>query len=433
MAAVFPQAAVEHHNRLLALLDDLIHLFHAQEARIDNHRVAAHIEQVLDRLALFIRAVLAVREDQLPPLFFRHARGVKQQFAKVDAVIEGVRHHQSQRLGTFGCQVSRQQIRAIAALFNGLKHPVFGLLADVAISRQHPGHRGFRNACPLRHFKHRGHSVIPSESDGAQCTALQKNCRSGEITLSIPHCDLHHETKKWSKSDLVSFTETHDDYVEPVSYMSHNNNRITSDGQKLRCAGERRYQRAGRQREHRRRHPLHDAAAFRTERRKPDRRCATEKHQRRARRGAQRQPVPGHYWQYGFTGVPRSGEPAAHGPAARSAGRSAEDDLTPHWRRDPRRADRHHVPADPGDHRRLDGQAAGDDPRDDRRAAKRRADAHYSDRHRRRRLLLPAADGGGLGGGEVQNQHVGGHRHCRRAGAPELYRADGESRAGRAR
>ena len=32
------------------------------------------------------------------------------------------------------------------------------------------------------------------------------------------------------KSGLVSLKETHDDYVKPVSYTSHNDNRITSDG-----------------------------------------------------------------------------------------------------------------------------------------------------------------------------------------------------------
>ncbi len=138
VAAVFPQAAVENHNRLLAFLNDIVHLLHAQEARVDDHRIAAHIKQVLDRLALFIGAVLAVRQDQLPPLLFRHSRGVEQQFAKINAVIEGVGHYQPQRLGTFRCQVSRQQIRAITALFDGLKHPIFGLLADVAIPRQYP-------------------------------------------------------------------------------------------------------------------------------------------------------------------------------------------------------------------------------------------------------------------------------------------------------
>lgn len=38
--------------------------------------------------------------------------------------------------------------------------------------------------------------------------------------------------------------------------------------------------------------------------------------------------------------------------------------------RGPRCADRHHVTADPGDYRRIDGQTAGDDPRDERRADK---------------------------------------------------------------
>ncbi len=54
-------------------------------------------------------------------------------------------------------------------------------------------------------------------------------------------------------------------------------------------------------------------------------------------------------------------------------------------------------------------------------------------RYRRRRVLLPAADGGGFRSGEVQNQHVPGNRHRGRAGSPELYRADGQGRAGRAR
>lgn len=135
VAAVFPQAAVKHHNRLLAFLDELVQLFHAQKTRVDYYRIAAHIQQILDRLALFFGAVLAVGEDQLPPFFFRHPRGVKQQLAKVNAVIQGVGHYQPKRLGAFGRQVSRQQVRAIAALFDGLKNPVFGLLANVAVAR----------------------------------------------------------------------------------------------------------------------------------------------------------------------------------------------------------------------------------------------------------------------------------------------------------
>lgn len=46
---------------------------------------------------------------------------------------------------------------------------------------------------------------------------------------------------------------------------------------------------------------------------------------------------------------------------------------------DPRCADRHHVTADPGDYRRIDGQTAGDDPRDERRADKRIADLNHSE------------------------------------------------------
>ena len=92
---------------------------------------------------LLFGAVLAVRQDQLTPLLFRHPRGVKQQLAKVDPMVQGVRHHQPQSLGAFGRQVSRQQIGAIPALFDGLKHAVFRLLADVTVPRQYPGDRRF--------------------------------------------------------------------------------------------------------------------------------------------------------------------------------------------------------------------------------------------------------------------------------------------------
>ena len=61
VAAVFPQTAVEHHNRLLAFLNNFVQRFHAQKTRVDDYRVAAHVEQVLDRLALLFGAVLAVR------------------------------------------------------------------------------------------------------------------------------------------------------------------------------------------------------------------------------------------------------------------------------------------------------------------------------------------------------------------------------------
>ncbi len=56
--------------------------------------------------------------------------------------------------------------------------------------------------------------------------------------------------------------------------------------------------------------------------------------------------------------------------------------------------------------------------------------AHHFDRHRRRGVLLPAADGGSIRRGEIQNQHVAGDRHCRRAGAPELYRATAKAAQG---
>jgi hypothetical protein len=50
------------------VFNDLVHLINAEKTRIDDDRIAAQIQQVLDRLALFFRAVLAVGQDQLPPL-----------------------------------------------------------------------------------------------------------------------------------------------------------------------------------------------------------------------------------------------------------------------------------------------------------------------------------------------------------------------------
>lgn len=50
-----------------------------------------------------------------------------QQFAKIDAVVQGIGHHQAEGLRGFGRQVARQQIRPVAALRHRLKHPVFGL------------------------------------------------------------------------------------------------------------------------------------------------------------------------------------------------------------------------------------------------------------------------------------------------------------------
>lgn len=67
MAGVAAQAAVKHHDRLRVVLNDLIHLVDSEKTRVDDDRIAAQIQQVLDRLPLLLRAVLAIREDQLPP------------------------------------------------------------------------------------------------------------------------------------------------------------------------------------------------------------------------------------------------------------------------------------------------------------------------------------------------------------------------------
>ncbi len=60
VAGVAAQATVQHHDRLLMIVDYLIHLIDAKKARIDDDRIAAHIEQILNRLALLLRAVFAV-------------------------------------------------------------------------------------------------------------------------------------------------------------------------------------------------------------------------------------------------------------------------------------------------------------------------------------------------------------------------------------
>ena len=142
MAGVAAQAAVEHHDRPLMIFDNLIHLINAEKARIDNNRIAAQIEQILNRLALLLRAVLAVGEDQLPPFVFGHPRHVVKQFAEIDAVIKGVGHHQPEGLGLFRRQVARQQIRPVAAFGHRLEDAIFGLLADIAVPRQHPRNGG---------------------------------------------------------------------------------------------------------------------------------------------------------------------------------------------------------------------------------------------------------------------------------------------------
>ncbi len=66
MAGVAAQAAIKHHDRLRVVLNDLVHLINGEKARVDD-RIAAQIQQVLDRLPLLLRAVLAVGQDQLPP------------------------------------------------------------------------------------------------------------------------------------------------------------------------------------------------------------------------------------------------------------------------------------------------------------------------------------------------------------------------------
>ena len=165
MAGVAPQAAVEHHNRLRLVFYDFIHFINAEKTRIDDNGIAAQVEQVLDRLALFFRAVLAVGQNQLPSLVFRHPRNVKQQLAKIDPVIKGVGYHQPQRLALFGSQITRQQIGPVAAFRYGLKYAIFRFLADIAVARQYPGNGRLRYSRAFRHLQHRCHVVLPVAKD----------------------------------------------------------------------------------------------------------------------------------------------------------------------------------------------------------------------------------------------------------------------------
>ncbi|EPO93083.1 hypothetical protein J047_06003 [Klebsiella pneumoniae 160_1080] len=161
VAGVAAQAAIKHHDRLRVVLNDLVHLIDGEKARVDDDRIAAQIQQVLDRLPLLLRAVLAVGQDQLPPFILRHPRHVIQQFAKIDAVVQGIGHHQAEGLRGFGRQVARQQIRPVAALRHRLKHPVFGLLADIAVARQHPRNGRLRYPRALCDLQHRCHVILP--------------------------------------------------------------------------------------------------------------------------------------------------------------------------------------------------------------------------------------------------------------------------------
>ncbi len=108
VTAVFTQPTVQYHHRLLVFLDDLIHLIDAEKTRVDDDRITAHIEQILNRFALFIGAVLAIGKDQLPPSLLGHSGGMEQQLAEIDPMIEGVGHHQPEGLCAFGRQVARQ-------------------------------------------------------------------------------------------------------------------------------------------------------------------------------------------------------------------------------------------------------------------------------------------------------------------------------------
>lgn len=101
---------------------------------------------------------------------------MKQQLAEIDAVIKGICYHQTQRLRGFRCETAGQQVWAVTTLFNGLKHAVFGLLADIAVSGKHPGNGRFRHPGTLRHLQHRGHITHPYSLNVTQCTAPFRRC-----------------------------------------------------------------------------------------------------------------------------------------------------------------------------------------------------------------------------------------------------------------
>ncbi len=115
---------------------------------------------------------------------------------------------------------------------------------------------------------------------------------------------------------------------------------------------------------------------------------------------------------------------------ARLSRRASAADPETHRRRDPRRAYRHHVSADPGDYRRIDGQAAGDDPRNERRVAERLADADPAGAYRRRRIFfLPLMVAASAAVKFKTNMSLA----IAIAGVlvhPRVYRIDGQSRPG---
>lgn len=62
------QLAINDHNRLAGLLNNLIQLGGIEKARVDDNHITAQIEQELNGLPLLTRVMLTVRKDQLVPM-----------------------------------------------------------------------------------------------------------------------------------------------------------------------------------------------------------------------------------------------------------------------------------------------------------------------------------------------------------------------------
>ncbi|MNS89957.1 hypothetical protein D3C72_1239900 [compost metagenome] len=112
--------------------NDLVHFRDRQKARVDDHAVAAQVQQELNSGLFFFGGVLAVRQDQLAAVLFHDARRLEHQLAEIVAAVQRVGDHQPDGLGGFGGEVARQQIGPIAGLGDGFLYPFALLRAHIA-------------------------------------------------------------------------------------------------------------------------------------------------------------------------------------------------------------------------------------------------------------------------------------------------------------
>ncbi|SQI30703.1 Uncharacterised protein [Serratia plymuthica] len=134
--------------------DDLVHLRDREKTRVDDHPVAAQIQQELNGGLFFFCGVLAVRQDQLTAVFFHDAGGLRHQLAEVVTAVQRVGDHQPDGLSGFRRQIACQQVGPITRLGDGFIHQLALLRADIAAAGQHAGYRRLRNAGLFSHLKY---------------------------------------------------------------------------------------------------------------------------------------------------------------------------------------------------------------------------------------------------------------------------------------